>query len=151
MVLIWWPLRKKIHQWKTAIPLINITATEQLYSIWFFFLSSTKIRLPSLLFLSTVRYLSDVQTDRRTQPVWRKRSKCSRKGPKMDAKSVSYVESETNGPKMFSWVLTVLSTTFPVNCRAWINLWIAPVAPLPVNTTTSSCPALTHFLMISLQ
>ena len=47
-------------------------------------------------------------------------------------------------------ILTDLPTTVPVNCKAWINLWIAPVVPLPVNTTTSSGPALTHFFMISL-
>ena len=50
----------------------------------------------------------------------------------------------------FLEVLTDFSSTFPVNCRAWINLWMAAVVPLPTNTTTSSFPAFTHFLMISL-
>lgn len=51
----------------------------------------------------------------------------------------------------FIIILTDLPTTVPVSCKAWINLWIAPVVPLPVNTTTSSGPALTHFLMMSLE
>ena len=45
------------------------------------------------------------------------------------------------------WVLTGGS----LKSSAWINLWMAPVTPLPTNITESLSLAFTAFLMISLQ